>query len=128
MPPKRKAAGAGAKGGKKAKTEAPATPKTMKDAAAALKAEDKKSGGKKSHKIDSCCTLGSGEVCYVSCFNPYIYINTLLVATVFMHSISQVVFFPEFWEHDLYPWNLEFQQCFVKNWEKMDDLNFAVIK
>ncbi|XP_060587154.1 protein mono-ADP-ribosyltransferase PARP3-like [Ruditapes philippinarum] len=62
MPPKRKAAGAGAKGGKKAKTEAPATPKTMKDAAAALKAEDKKSGGKKSHKIDSCCTLGSGEI------------------------------------------------------------------
>jgi hypothetical protein len=25
-------------------------------------------------------------------------------------------------------WYWEFQRCFVKNWEKMHDLNFAVIK
>ena len=41
MPPKRKAAGGAAKGGKKAKKEEPAAPQTMKDAAEALKAEDK---------------------------------------------------------------------------------------
>ena len=27
--------------------------------------------------------------------------------------------FPVFWEHDPYPWNWEFQQCFVKNWENI---------
>lgn len=60
MPPKRKAAGGAAKGGKKAKVEAaPAAPQTMKDAAAALKAEDKKTGGKKSHKPDSYCPLSA---------------------------------------------------------------------
>jgi len=53
MPAKRKAAATKAKGGKKAKVEEPAAPKTLKDASAALKAEDKKSGGKKSHKVDS---------------------------------------------------------------------------
>ncbi|WAR26084.1 PARP3-like protein [Mya arenaria] len=55
MPPKRKAAGkAKGAGGKKAKVEeAPAAPKTLKDAAAALKAVDKKVGGKKTHKVDS---------------------------------------------------------------------------
>jgi hypothetical protein len=37
-------------------------------------------------------------------------------------------FFPGFWEHDRYPWNWEFQRCFVKNWEKMHDRNFTVIK
>jgi hypothetical protein len=37
-------------------------------------------------------------------------------------------FSPGFWEHDLYPWNWEFQRFFVKNWEKLHDLNFAVVK
>ena len=26
-------------------------------------------------------------------------------------------FFPVFWEHGPYPWDWEFQRCFVKNWE-----------
>ena len=59
MPPKRKAGGTAAKGGKKAKTEEPAAPATLKDAAAALKAEDKKIGGKKSHAVDSACPIAS---------------------------------------------------------------------
>lgn len=61
MPPKRKATSGAAKGGKKTKKEeaTPATPQTMKDAAAVLKAEDKKTGGKKSHKPDSFCPLSS---------------------------------------------------------------------
>jgi hypothetical protein len=29
---------------------------------------------------------------------------------------------------DPYPWNWEFQRCFVKNWEKMHEFNFAKIK
>ena len=63
MPPKRKAAGgAKGKGGKKAKVEEPEAPATMKDAAEKLKAEDKKSGGKKSHKVDSLCPLFGGSV------------------------------------------------------------------
>jgi hypothetical protein len=37
-------------------------------------------------------------------------------------------FFPGFWEHDPYPWNWEFQRCSVKIWEKIHDLNLAVIK
>lgn len=58
MPPKRKAARGAAKGGKKTKKEEPAAPQTMKDAAAVLKAEDKKVGGKKSHKVDALCPVG----------------------------------------------------------------------
>lgn len=62
MPPKRKAGG-GAKGASAAKkAKADAGPATMKDAAAALKAEDKKSTGKKSHKPDSNCSLYNAEV------------------------------------------------------------------
>ena len=57
MPPKRKAAGGAKAGGKKAKAEEPAGPATMKDASAVLKAADKKTGGKKSHKPDSHCPL-----------------------------------------------------------------------
>ena len=30
-------------------------------------------------------------------------------------------FFPVLWEHDPYPWNWELQQCFFKNWEKIQD-------
>ncbi|KAH3881504.1 protein mono-ADP-ribosyltransferase PARP3-like [Dreissena polymorpha] len=60
MPPKRKAAaGAKAKGGKKVKVEEPAAPATLKDAAAKLKAEDKKVGGKKSHKVDTYVPLAA---------------------------------------------------------------------
>lgn len=59
MPPKRKAAGGAKAGGKKAKAEEPAAAATMKDASAALKAADKKTGGKKSHKPDSRCPLFS---------------------------------------------------------------------
>lgn len=65
MPPKRKAAGAAAKGGKKAK-KADEGPKTMKDAAKVLKAADKKTGGMKSHKIDSNCHLAGGLFSSVS--------------------------------------------------------------
>jgi hypothetical protein len=36
--------------------------------------------------------------------------------------------FPGFKKQDPYPWKWEFQQSFVKNLEKMHDLNFAVIK
>lgn len=64
MPPKRKAAAGGAKGkgAKKAKTEEPDTPQTMKDASALLQAVDKKAGGRKAHKVDSYCTLSSATV------------------------------------------------------------------
>ena len=58
MPPKRKAVGGVAAGGKKAK----AAPATMKDASAALKAADKKKVGKKSHKPDTHCPLSNPEV------------------------------------------------------------------
>ena len=30
------------------------------------------------------------------------------------------------WEHDLNPWDWEFQRCFVKIWEEMHDSNFTV--
>lgn len=59
MPPKRKGAGGAKAGGKKAKAEEPAAPATLKDASAVLKAADKKSAGKKSHKPDTYCTLFS---------------------------------------------------------------------
>ena len=63
MPPKRKAAGGAKAGGKKAKAaEEPATPATMKDASAVLKAADKKTGGKKSHKVDQYCNVFNAEV------------------------------------------------------------------
>ena len=57
MPPKRKAAAGGVKGkgAKKSKAEEPEVPTTLKDAAAKLKGEDKKKGGKKYHKIDPQC-------------------------------------------------------------------------
>ena len=29
--------------------------------------------------------------------------------------------FPVIWEHDPYPWNWEFQWCFVKNIENIQD-------
>jgi len=61
MPPKRKATGGGARGSKKAKTTEAAT---LKDAAAALKAEDKKHTGKKTHKVDDNCPLWNGKVRY----------------------------------------------------------------
>ena len=63
MPPKRKAAAKGkGKGAKKTKVEEPEVPATLKDAAAKLKAEDKKKGGKKSHKLDSPCPVFGGTV------------------------------------------------------------------
>lgn len=64
MPPKRKAAGRakGKQPAKKAKAEEPAAPATMKDAAAVLKAEEKKTGGKKAHKKDTYCPLGPAAV------------------------------------------------------------------
>jgi hypothetical protein len=37
-------------------------------------------------------------------------------------------FFPGFWEHDPNPWNWEIQRCFIKKWENIHDLNFAVIE
>ena len=36
------------------------------------------------------------------------------------------IFFPVFWEHELYLWDWEFQQCFVKNWERIHDCNFTI--
>lgn len=63
MPPKRKAAGGAKAGGKKAKAaEEPAAPATMKDASAVLKAADKKTGAKKSHKVDQFCNLFNAQV------------------------------------------------------------------
>ena len=35
--------------------------------------------------------------------------------------------FPVFCEHDPNACNREFQQCFVKNWEKLHHCNFAMI-
>ena len=62
MPPKRKAAGGAKAGGKKAKAAEPEAPATMKDASAVLKAADKKTGGKKSHKVDQFCNLFAAQV------------------------------------------------------------------
>ena len=53
----------------------------------------------------------------------YMYI-TYIVIVMLTYRIHK---FPVFWEHGLYPWNWEFQQCFIKNWEKIHDCNFAMI-
>mgnify|MGYP000329021863 CR=1 FL=1 len=82
MPAKRKAAAKGAKGkgsaAKKAKVEdAPAALATMKDAAEALKAEDKKKGGKKAHKVDSNCPMSSAEVSII-CYKLHVHVYIVM--------------------------------------------------
>ena len=78
MPPKRKAAGGAKAGGKKAKKEEPAEPATLKDASAVLKAADKKSGVKKSHKPDSYCPL----------FNPTV--SMKISTALFLYLLSKL--------------------------------------